>query len=73
MVGGHLWLAHTCQIVVDVQLVGQLQSAITIKLDNNFNQQESDLLVNGFEEIPIPDEDENECQEIIKTKQEYVL
>ena len=48
---------------VDVQLVGQLQSAITIKLDNSFNQQENDLLVNGFEEIPIPDEDEKEDEE----------
>ena len=50
-------------INVDVQLVGQLQSAISIRLDGTLNQKESDLLVGGFEEIPIPDEDEVEEEE----------
>ena len=46
-------------INVDVQLVGQLQSSISIRIDGTLNQQESDLLVGGFQEIPIPDDDEN--------------
>lgn len=48
---------------VDVQFVGQLQSAISIRLDGTLNEQESDLLVGGFEEIPIPDEDEEQEEE----------
>ena len=48
---------------VDVQFVGQLQSAISIRLDGTLNEQESDLWVGGFEEIPIPDEDEIQDEE----------
>ena len=48
---------------VDVQFVGQLQSTISIRLDGTLNEQESDLLVGGFEEIPIPDEDEEQDEE----------
>ena len=47
-------------INVDVQLVGQLQSAISIRLDGTLNQQTSDLLVGGFQEIPIPDDEEDD-------------
>ena len=52
-------------INVDVQLVGQLQSAISIRLDGSLNEMESDLTVDGFEEIPIPDEDEVEEEESV--------
>ena len=52
-------------INVDVQLVGQLQSSISIRLDNSLNQKESNFTVGGFEEIPIPDEDEEEEEESV--------
>ena len=52
-------------INVDVQLVGKLQSSISIRLDNSLNQKESDFTVGGFEEIPIPDEDEEEEEESV--------
>ncbi len=48
---------------VDVQFVGQLQSAISIRLDGTLNEMESDLLVGGFDEIPIPDDDEVQEEE----------
>lgn len=48
---------------VDVQFIGQLQSTISIRLDDKLNKQESDLLVGGFEEIPIPDDDEIQEEE----------
>lgn len=43
---------------VDVQLVGKLQSAISIVIDGTLNSYESDITVGGFEEIPIPDDNE---------------
>lgn len=52
-------------INVDVQLVGKLQSSISIRLDNSLNPKESDFTVGGFEEIPIPDEDEEEEEESV--------
>ena len=52
-------------INVDVQLIGKLQSSISIRLDNSLNPKESDFTVGGFEEIPIPDEDEEEEEESV--------
>ena len=43
---------------VDVQLVGKLESAISILIDGSLNSYEEDIKVGGFEEIPIPDDNE---------------
>lgn len=50
-------------INIDVQLVGKLSSSISIKIDGTLNSYESDITVDGFEEVPIPDDDEDDDQE----------
>lgn len=58
-------------INVDVQLVGQLQSAISIRIDGTLNPQESELNVGGFQEIPIPDDNEGTEQESVLPRMEW--
>ena len=50
---------------VDVQLVGKLQSAISIKLDGTLNSYVTDIPVGGFEEIPIPDDDQETTETVL--------
>ena len=58
-------------INVDVQLVGQLQSSISIRIDGTLNQKDSELNVGGFQEIPIPDENEGNEPESVLPRMEW--
>ncbi len=50
-------------INVNVQVVGELNT-LAISLDSNMNPTQTDLFIDGFEEIPIEDGDEDENQDI---------
>lgn len=50
---------------VDVQLVGKLQSAISIRLDGTLNSYGTNITVGGFQEIPIPDDDQESTETVL--------